>query len=132
LDAAPLERPADTRKAVPAIGIILIEDANALDAEIADQPVDDRFRLLEIGSADIHDIAQRRIAQELRSAEGRDEGNPGSAGYRFGRRRRRRADGTDQRENTVIVDEPQRVGDRLLRLIAVVIGAQFETAAAHT
>ena len=32
---------------------------------VRDQPLDDRLGLLEIGGADIHDIGQRRVAQEL-------------------------------------------------------------------
>src|SRR6185436_18220313 len=126
-DAAPLERPPYPGKAVAAIGIILIEDADALDAALADQPVDDRFGLLEIGCADIHDIAQRRIAQKLRSGERRYERNARGAGNGLARGRRRCADGADQREDTIGIDELESVGDRLLGLVTVVIGAQFET-----
>ena len=62
--------------------------------------------------------------------ERRDERHAGGAGDRLGRGRGRCADLADQREDLVLADQALGVGDRCLRLVAVVEGDEFELPAA--
>ncbi len=94
--------------------------------EILDQPLDDRLGLLEIGGADIDDVGECRVAQELGPGERRDERHARLACDRLGRGRGRRTDLADQREDLVFPDQRLGIGDRRLRFVAVVAGNKVE------
>ena len=126
---AALERPLDAREPGPAEGVVLVEDRDALDAEVLRQALDHGLGLLEIGGPDIDHRRLVRRAQELGPGEGADEGYAGLRRDRLRRRRGRRSDRPDEREHLVVVEKAAGRLDRPLRLVAVVPADELELAA---
>jgi hypothetical protein len=77
LHAAPGERAFDAFEAGLAVGIVLVEDGEPLDAG-ARQLIDDLLGLVVVARADVEDVAIERRAQRLGAGEGATNGTRAS------------------------------------------------------
>ena len=107
-------------------GVVLVEGGDLRDAEVLGQPLDHHLRFLEVGGAEVDDVVQHGVAQELGAGEGADEGHLGLRRHRLRRRRGRRADRADQREDAVLLDQLAGRRGRAAGLVAVVLGHEFQ------
>lgn len=128
-EAAPGKCVLHARKAVTAEGIVLVEDADPGEVAILGEMLDPRLGLRAIAGANVDEVGEFEIAQEFGAAERPDEGNVARAGDWNRRHRGRRAHRADQREHLVVLDQPQRLHHRAIRIVAVVAADQLQPAA---
>src|ERR1035437_6010815 len=132
LHAALFQRKLDAGQTVAAIGIVLVEDRNVPDMKILGQVLDPRLGLGGVAGANIDHIVEVRRAEESSPGERTDERHIGSFRNWNGRGRGGRADGADQRENLVFLDQPGGLHDRAIGIVTIVPAEQLEPAAVHT
>ena len=131
LQLAPLEGAAEARVAREPVRIVLVEDPDPGQPEVARQPLDHLVGLLEVGGADVEHHGAAPAAQELRPRERADVGHAGGRRDGLGGVGGRGADRPDEGEYALLLDEPAGVADRAIRLVRIVEGDQLELAPVH-
>ena len=91
--------------------------------------LDPRLGLLIVGGANVDHVAEVRIAQEGGARERSDERHLRLGGDRLHSHRRRGPHLADQGEDLVVLDQTVGILDRLVGLVAVVVGDQLQPAA---
>jgi hypothetical protein len=124
LEPERLHRPRHALEAGLAVGVVLIEDADPLDADRG-QLLDDLGGLVEVRRADVEGIAVERRAQGLGAGERRDPWHLGRGRDRQRDQAGRRADVAEQREHAAVDQLPGVLG-AAVRLVAVVDAAQLD------
>ena len=87
-----------------------------------------RLGLLIVGGADVHHQWLVRLAEKFDAGERADHGNAGIGRNRLDRGGGRRADGADDREYLVLLQQLLDHTDRACRLVAVIDALEFELA----
>jgi hypothetical protein len=112
-----------------AIAVVLVENADPLDADGGDL-LDDGGRLVEVRRPHMEGVAVEGRAQGFGAGEGRDEGCFGGRGQRQGRQTGGRADVAEQRKHAAL-DQLLGVGGAAVGLVAVVEADQLDGAATN-
>ena len=107
----------------------MVHHRDALDAEVAEEVRHHRLGLVVVGGAQIDHVVALPgcFAQKGGTGERRDIGHASRCRHRRRGARRGRAHRADQREHALVVNELPGVGDGLLRLVAIIERAQFQT-----
>ena len=124
LELERLHRPRHALEPGLAVGIVLVEDADLLDAHRGEL-LDDLGGLVEVRGAHVKGVAVERRAQRLGAGERRDPRHLGRRRDRQCHHARRRADVAEEREGAA-VDQFLGVGGAAVGLVAVVQALQLD------
>jgi hypothetical protein len=119
------------RAAGVAVGIVLDEDADPLDAEVMRQALHHRLGLVEVRGAHVEHDAVHRVAQHLGPRERRHVRHARLGHQGQHRAGGRGADIAEQGEHLVLPDQLFGHLGRALRLVAVVVAHHLDAASMH-
>ena len=109
-----------------AVGVVLVDDGDAGDAQVLGEARHYFLGFLVVGGAHIEDVVQAGVAQELGAGEGGDEGDAAGLRHRHGGAGGGGADFANQGENGLFLNEVAGVVVGAVGFVAVVVGGEFQ------
>ena len=103
---AAVKREADAAIARAPVGVILVQNSDARDAQVLRQTGDHLFGFLVVGRAQVDDVFPAFVAQELSAGEWRDERHSRGGGDRSRGARCRSAHFANKSEDFFFLDKP--------------------------